>query len=147
MQGGLRHPNVVKYETSFVDGRTLFIVMEMVEGASLQDHFNALGQARSDSEPVAEVPDSALRTMGAAGAVEILHRGEIAAAEDTQKVKDAFVEEYEERFSNPFEAASRGYIDDVFEPRFTRKRLCRALRLMHTKRDTNPPKKHGNIPL
>ena len=92
-------------------------------------------------------PSAEIAVMGAAGAVEILHRGEIAAAEDTQKVKDAFVEEYEERFSNPFEAASRGYIDDVFEPRFTRKRLCRALRLMHTKRDTNPPKKHGNIPL
>ena len=92
-------------------------------------------------------PSSEIAVMGASGAVEIIYRKEIQASDDPDAAKAAFVADYEERFSNPFEAAARGYIDDVFEPRFTRRKLYRALKTMKTKRDQNPPKKHGNIPL
>ncbi|MDF1662339.1 MAG: acyl-CoA carboxylase subunit beta [Planctomycetota bacterium] len=92
-------------------------------------------------------PCAEIAVMGAPGAVEIIYRNEIKAADDPVATKDEFVKNYEERFSNPFEAAARGYIDDIFEPRFTRQRLCHALTFLESKRDKNPPKKHGNIPL
>ena len=92
-------------------------------------------------------PCAEIAVMGAAGAVEIIYRNEIKAADDPIATKDEFVKSYEERFSNPFEAAARGYIDDIFEPRHTRQRLCHALTFLESKRDKNPPKKHGNIPL
>ena len=66
---------------------------------------------------------------------------------DLAGFREAKTREYREKFANPFVAAERGYIDEVIEPRDTRARLCAALDLLHTKRDSNPPKKHGNIPL
>jgi len=95
-------------------------------------------------------PSAEIAVMGAKGAVEIIHRKEIAAAgseEERQAVMDRLVAEYEERYGNPYEAAARGYVDAVIEPRDTRGKLISALRLLETKRDRNPPKKHGNIPL
>jgi propionyl-CoA carboxylase beta chain len=92
-------------------------------------------------------PSAEIAVMGAGGAVEIIYRKEIQASSDPKAAKDAFVKGYEDQFSNPFAAAARGFIDDVFEPRFTRRKLINGLELMRTKRDKNPPKKHGNIPL
>jgi len=92
-------------------------------------------------------PEAEIAVMGPAGAVEIVFRRELAAAENAEAKRAELVADYEERFKNPFEAAARGYIDDVFEPRFTRLRLVRALNRIHTKKDRNPPRKHGNIPL
>ena len=66
---------------------------------------------------------------------------------DPAALKDEKVREYREKFANPYAAAERGYIDEVIEPRDTRRRLIQALEVLHTKRDVNPPKKHGNIPL
>jgi propionyl-CoA carboxylase beta chain len=85
--------------------------------------------------------------MGPKGAVEILHRKEIAEAADPAAALDARVREYTERFANPYIAASRGYVDDVIDPRDTRPRLIEALETLQGKRDRNPPKKHGNLPL
>ena len=85
--------------------------------------------------------------MGAKGAVEVIFRKEILAADDPAAVQAAREAEYKERFANPWVAAERGYLDDVIEPKETRPRLIAALGLLATKRDTNPPKKHGNIPL
>ena len=85
--------------------------------------------------------------MGAAGAVEILYRGEIAKAADPAAEARELAEAYTRRFATPFPAASRGYIDDVIDPRDTRPRLIDALRTLATKRDRNPPKRHGCIPL
>jgi len=85
--------------------------------------------------------------MGAEGAVNILHRDRIAAAADPAGERAALVADYEERFANPYIAAARGYVDDVILPSDTRPRLIAALELLADKRDTNPPKKHGNIPL
>jgi len=92
-------------------------------------------------------PSAEIAVMGAKGAVEIIFRKEIAAAQDKQAEMDRLVAEYEDNFANPYEAASRGYVDAVIEPRQTRARLIAGLRLLETKRDRNPPRKHGNIPL
>ena len=92
-------------------------------------------------------PSAELAVMGPEGAVEIIFRKELAAAEDPAKKKAELVAEYREKFANPYVAASRGYIDDVIEPRETRPRLINALEMLSNKRDINPAKKHGNIPL
>jgi propionyl-CoA carboxylase beta chain len=88
-------------------------------------------------------PSAEIAVMGSRGAVEIVFRKEIKSPEDEAKR----IEEYKRKFANPFIAAELGYIDDIFEPRFTRPRLITALGVMATKVDRNPPKKHGNIPL
>jgi propionyl-CoA carboxylase beta chain len=92
-------------------------------------------------------PSSELAVMGADGAVNILYRRELAAAENPLERKAELVKEYTDAFANPYVAASRGFIDDVIEPHDTRPRLINALQMLKNKRDSNPPKKHGNIPL
>jgi propionyl-CoA carboxylase beta chain len=92
-------------------------------------------------------PTAEIAVMGAKGAVEIIFRKEIAASDDPEATEARLIEEYRETFANPYKAAGEGYIDDVVVPSRTRYHLCRALDILGTKRDTNPPKKHGNIPL
>lgn len=92
-------------------------------------------------------PSAEIAVMGPEGAVNIIFRKELAEAEDPRKKKDELVAEYRQKFAHPYIAASRGYIDDVIEPRETRPRLINALEMLSNKRDTNPPKKHGCIPL
>jgi propionyl-CoA carboxylase beta chain len=89
-------------------------------------------------------PTAEIAVMGPEGAVNIVYRRELAAGEAVRAQK---TEEFRERFANPFIAAERGYVDDVIEPRETRPRVIRALRMLETKVDTMPRKKHGNIPL
>ena len=88
-------------------------------------------------------PSAEIAVMGAKGAAEILYRGEL----DDQEKIEARIEEYKKRFANPFIAAERGYIDEVIQPRATRRRICRALNMLRGKALTNPWKKHDNIPL
>ena len=85
--------------------------------------------------------------MGPEGAVNIVYRRELNAAKDQEAVRKQKVEEFRERFANPFVAAERGYVDDVIEPHETRPRVIAALRMLENKVDTMPRKKHGNIPL
>jgi acetyl-CoA carboxylase carboxyltransferase component len=85
--------------------------------------------------------------MGASGAVNVIHRRDIAAADDPEAMRAELVDDYERRFNNPYVAAERGLVDDVIEPRETRPRLVRAMEMLRNKRETLPPKKHGNIPL
>jgi acetyl-CoA carboxylase carboxyltransferase component len=92
-------------------------------------------------------PTAELAVMGPEGAVSIIFRKELAEAEDPEKRKAELVEEYREKFAHPYIAAGRGYIDDIIEPRFTRSRLINGLEMLANKRDSNPAKKHGNIPL
>jgi acetyl-CoA carboxylase carboxyltransferase component len=92
-------------------------------------------------------PTAEIAVMGSGGAVNILHRDELDGADDAEAERARLVAEYEERFANPWIAASRGYVDDVIHPRETRRRLIAGLELLADKRDANPPKKHGNIPL
>ncbi len=92
-------------------------------------------------------PSAEIAVMGPEGAINILYRRELAAAEDPTALRAQLVQEYRDKLANPYVAAARGYIDDVIEPRETRPYLINALGMLQNKRDTNPPKKHGNIPL
>jgi propionyl-CoA carboxylase beta chain len=92
-------------------------------------------------------PTAEIAVMGPEGAVNILYRREIDAAADPEALRAQKVAEFREKFANPFVAAGRGFIDEVIQPRTTRQRLIAALATLETKRDRNPPKKHGNIPL
>jgi propionyl-CoA carboxylase beta chain len=92
-------------------------------------------------------PTAEIAVMGPKGAVEIIFRKEIEAAEDAEAATERLVSEYREKFANPYIAAERGYVDEVIEPQETRPKLIRALEVLDTKVDKNPPKKHGNIPL
>jgi propionyl-CoA carboxylase beta chain len=92
-------------------------------------------------------PTAEIAVMGPEGAVNIVYRRELAAAEDKEAVRQQKVAEFRERFANPFIAAERGFIDGVIEPRQTRPKVIRALRMLENKADTMPRKKHGNIPL
>ncbi len=92
-------------------------------------------------------PTAEFAVMGPEGAVNIIFRKELQNAEDVVARRDELVSEYRENFANPYKAAELGYIDEVIPPEETRPRVIRALEMLATKRDTNPPKKHGNIPL
>jgi propionyl-CoA carboxylase beta chain len=92
-------------------------------------------------------PTAQIAVMGAQGAVNILYRAELAEADDADAKRAELVQEYEDHLANPYLAAERGYIDAVIQPHETRGEIVRALRLLRSKRETLPPKKHGNIPL
>jgi len=92
-------------------------------------------------------PTAEIAVMGPKGAVEIIFKKEIAESKDPEAEIEKKIEEFRDRFANPYIAAGRGYVDDVIEPKTTRPRLIRAFQMLETKKDHNPPKKHGNIPL
>jgi len=92
-------------------------------------------------------PTAEIAVMGPEGAVNILYRRELERASDPATFREEKIREYREKLANPYVAAERGYIDEVIEPKHTRWKLCQALETLHTKRDQNPPRKHGNIPL
>jgi propionyl-CoA carboxylase beta chain len=92
-------------------------------------------------------PTAELAVMGPEGAVNILYKRDLEAADDAVAARAEKVAEFRDKFANPFVAAARGYLDEVIRPRDTRRKLIAALRNLESKRDRNPPKKHGNIPL
>jgi len=92
-------------------------------------------------------PTAEIAVMGPEGAIDIIFRKELAEAADPEARRRELVADYRAQFANPYIAAARGYIDDVIEPRETRRRLIAALEILHRKRATNPRRKHGNIPL
>ena len=92
-------------------------------------------------------PTGEIAVMGADSAVNIIHRNEIKSAEDPEQIRKERLQEYSEKFMNPYVAASRGLIDDVIEPSETRQKIIRGLDRLQNKRTVLPPKKHGNIPL
>ncbi len=92
-------------------------------------------------------PTAEIAVMGPEGAVNILYKRELAEAKDPEALRSEKITEFRDKLANPYVAAERGYIDEVIEPRRTRAKLITALRSLETKRDKNPPKKHGNIPL
>jgi propionyl-CoA carboxylase beta chain len=92
-------------------------------------------------------PTAQIAVMGAQGAVNILYRQELRQAEDPVGERARLITEYEDTLANPYIAAERGYVDAVIKPSATRVQLIRGLRALRTKRETLPPKKHGNIPL
>jgi propionyl-CoA carboxylase beta chain len=92
-------------------------------------------------------PTAEIAVMGPEGAVNVLYRRELTAAKDPEALRAQKVAEFREKFANPYVAADRGFIDEVIEPRATRRKIIAGLDMTRTKRDKNPPKKHGNIPL
>jgi propionyl-CoA carboxylase beta chain len=103
-------------------------------------------------------PTAEIAVMGPEGAVDIVYRRELERIANghgqegergsrREQLRKQKIEEFRDRFANPYVAAERGYVDAVIQPRDTRKRLIQALEMLETKRDKNPPKKHGNIPL
>ncbi len=92
-------------------------------------------------------PTAEIAVMGPEGAVNIIFKDEISKAKDPAKLRKKLINEYREKFANPFIAAERGFLDDIIQPSGTRRKLIQALEVLRTKRDKNPPKKHGNLPL
>ncbi|MDZ4722947.1 MAG: acyl-CoA carboxylase subunit beta [candidate division Zixibacteria bacterium] len=92
-------------------------------------------------------PSAEIAVMGPKGAVEIIFKKELSESKDIESATKQKEDEYREKFANPFIAAARGYVDDIIEPKSTRLRLIRAFEMLETKKDSNPAKKHGNIPL
>jgi propionyl-CoA carboxylase beta chain len=92
-------------------------------------------------------PTAQIAVMGAQGAVNILYRSELRSADDPAQLRAQLIGEYEDTLANPYVAAERGYVDAVITPHETRVEVVRALRMLRNKRETLPPKKHGNIPL
>ncbi len=94
-------------------------------------------------------PTAEIAVMGPEGAVDIVYKSDLAnvAPEDRERVRNEKIEEFRDRFANPYVAADRGFVDAVIQPRETRKKIIQALEMLQNKRDKNPPKKHGNIPL
>jgi propionyl-CoA carboxylase beta chain len=92
-------------------------------------------------------PTAEIAVMGPEGAVDIVYKRELDQAENREAVRQKKIEEFRDRFASPYVAADRGFIDAIIQPHETRKKLIQALAMLGTKRDKNPPKKHGNIPL
>jgi propionyl-CoA carboxylase beta chain len=92
-------------------------------------------------------PSAEIAVMGPDGAVNIVFRREIAESPQPDETRARLVADYREKFANPYVAAARGYVDAIIEPHETRPRLINALEMLQNKRDANPAKKHGNIPL
>jgi propionyl-CoA carboxylase beta chain len=92
-------------------------------------------------------PGAEIAVMGPGGAVSVMHRRELAEAEDPDALREQLIEDYRARFANPYRAAALGFVDEVIRPRDLRKRLCECLHLLRDKRDDGPRRKHGNIPL
>jgi len=109
--------------------------------------FDVLGSKNVRGDINLAYPTAEIAVMGPEGAVNIIFRKQLAQAEDPDAMREKLVKEYRDVYANPYMAAQLAYIDEVIEPKITRKRIIQALESLRNKRDTNPPKKHGNIPL
>ncbi len=92
-------------------------------------------------------PSAEIAVMGPEGAANIIFRKDIDQAEDPDKARNRKIGEYRDKFANPYIAAARGYVDDVIEPQITRPKLASCFEMLASKRETRPPKKHGNLPV
>jgi acetyl-CoA carboxylase carboxyltransferase component len=109
--------------------------------------YDAMGSKHLRADLNYAWPSGEIAVMGPDAAVNIVFRNELQRAEDQETARQRLIEDYKEKFANPYVAAARGYIDDVIDPRDTRWKIIRALEILRNKTDTTPPKKHGNIPL
>ncbi|HET7327372.1 MAG TPA: acyl-CoA carboxylase subunit beta [Nocardioidaceae bacterium] len=109
--------------------------------------YDVMGSKHLGADMNVAWPTAQIAVMGAQGAVNILYRKELAASDDADARRSELITEYEDTLANPYQAAERGYVDAVISPHETRTEVIRSLRLLREKRETLPPKKHGNIPL
>ncbi|MCL4425228.1 MAG: methylmalonyl-CoA carboxyltransferase, partial [Firmicutes bacterium] len=122
--------------------KVTIILRKAYGGAYLAMCARSLGADQAAAWPAAEIA-----VMGPDGAANIIFREEIAKAENPPEMRKQKIQEYRDKFANPYAAAARGYIDDVIDPAETRLYLLKALEMLAAKRETRPGKKHGNIPL
>jgi propionyl-CoA carboxylase beta chain len=141
--GIIRHGAKLLYAYCEATVPKLTVILRKAYGGA----YDVMGSKHAGADMNYAWPTAEIAVMGAQGAVNILHRRELAAAEDVDAARAAFVEQYEHELANPWRAAERGYLDAVIEPSETRPKLVKALHLARTKRVQRPPRKHGNIPL
>ncbi len=141
--GIIRHGAKLLYAFSEATVPRITVIMRKAYGGA----FLVMNSRAIRADVVFAWPTAEIAVMGAQGAVNVIHRRALAAADDPEAARAELVAEYEEKFNNPYIAAENGLVDDVIEPRETRPRLIRALDMLRDKRETLPAKKHGNIPL
>jgi len=141
--GIIRHGAKVLYAYSEATVPLVTIILRKAYGGA----YLAMGSKHLGADVVYAYPTAEIAVMGPEGAAEIVFRKEIQAAEDPQKKLQEKIQEYRDRFANPYRAAARGYIDDVIDPKYTRVKVISALRILETKREKLPPKKHDNMPV
>ncbi|MDK1019024.1 MAG: acyl-CoA carboxylase subunit beta [Actinomycetota bacterium] len=141
--GIIRHGAKLLYAFSEATVPRITVIMRKAYGGA----FLVMNSRAVRADLVFAWPTAQIAVMGADGAVNVIHRRELAAAEDPAALRAELVSDYEERFNNPYVAAENGLVDDVIEPKETRPRLIRALDMLRDKRESLPAKKHGNIPL
>jgi acetyl-CoA carboxylase carboxyltransferase component len=141
--GIIRHGAKLLYAYCEATVPKLTVILRKAYGGA----YDVMGSKHGGADVNYAWPTAEIAVMGAQGAVNILHRRELAEADDVEVARAAFVDDYNATLSNPWRAAERGYVDAVIEPSRTRPLLIKALHLARTKRVQRPPRKHGNIPL
>ena len=141
--GIITHGAKLVYAYSEATAPKLTVIIRKAHGGA----YDAMGSKHLRSDVNFAWPTAEIAVMGPDAAVNIIHRSRLAQAKKPDELRQQLVQEYKERFANPYVAASRGYIDDVIDPRDTRFKLIRSLEMLQNKSDSTPPKKHGNIPL
>jgi propionyl-CoA carboxylase beta chain len=141
--GIIRHGAKLLYAFSEATVPRITVIMRKAYGGA----FLVMNSRAVRADVVFAWPSAEIAVMGAQGAVNVIHRRTLASADDPEAARAELVADYEEQFNNPYVAARYGLVDDVIEPRETRPKLIRALDMLRNKRETLPPKKHGNIPL
>ena len=141
--GIISHGSKMVYAYSEATVPKLTIITRKAYGGA----YDAMGSKHLRADLNFAWPTGEIAVMGPDGAVNIVFRNELERAEDREATRQRLVDDYKEKFANPYVAASHGYIDDVIDPRETRFKIIRAMEILRNKTDTNPPKKHGNIPL
>jgi len=141
--GIIRHGAKILFAYSEASVPMVTVIVRKAYGGA----YLAMGSKHLGADIVFAYPTAEIAVMGPEGAAEIVFRKEIAGASDPKAMREVKIKEYREKFANPYRAASRGYIDDVIDPKLTRVKIISALRILESKREKLPPKKHGNIPL
>jgi acetyl-CoA carboxylase carboxyltransferase component len=141
--GIIRHGAKLLYAFSEATVPRITVIMRKAYGGA----FLVMNSRAVRADVVFAWPSAEIAVMGAQGAVNVIHRRAIAGADDAEAERAELVADYEEQFNNPYVAARYGLVDDVIDPRETRPKLIRALEMLRNKRESLPPKKHGNIPL
>lgn len=141
--GIIRHGAKLLYAYCEATVPKLTVIVRKAYGGA----YDVMGSKHGGADVNLAWPTAEVAVMGAQGAVNILYRNELAAADDPEAAREEFIDYYNDRFATPWIAAERGYVDEVIEPAETRPALVKALRLTRSKRQSRPPRKHGNIPL
>lgn len=141
--GIIRHGAKMLYAFSEATVPKIIVVIRKLYGGA----YLAMCSKSMGADQVIAWPTAEIAVMGPEGAANIIFKREIAQAQDPQQTREEKIEEYRERFANPYQAAAHGYVDSVIDPRETRSQVISALNMLRTKREDRPSKKHGNFPV